>query len=62
MFKVVSAVFIEDTGRMTPKLKTIKTGLKRTEAYKLRDKLSDKLEDFDPNTSKEIVSYMVTKC
>lgn len=56
-FKVVSAAVIEDTGSQLPKMKTIKTGLKKSEAHRLADRLSEKQGDFDP--TKEIVSYIV---
>ena len=57
-FKVVSAAFIPDNGSIAPRLHTIKTGLKRLEAYRLADRLSDQQKDFDP-ASPEIVSYIV---
>ena len=57
-FKVVSTVFIPDLGNAPPKLHTIKTGLKRTEAERLRDKLLDKQGDFDPSAER-IVTYLV---
>lgn len=58
-FKVVSAAFIADLGNKSPKLHTIKTGLKKSEAYRLADRLSEKQGDFDPNVSREIISYIV---
>ena len=58
-FKVVSAAVIEDTGSQLPKMKTIKTGLKKSEAFALADQLSEKQGDFNPDTSREIISYIV---
>ena len=58
-FKVVSAAVIEDTGSQLPKMKTIKTGLKKSEAHNLADRLTAQQGDFDPKVSREIISYIV---